>query len=77
MKEKNWALIPAALLISGRITFLVSAIFGLFVVIAFVNSGIGLSWDLLELLGSDPGAGRDRGSGYTAGHEQDRSGMAA
>jgi len=43
MKEKNWALIPAALLISGRITFLVSAIFGLFVVIAFVNSGIGLS----------------------------------
>jgi len=35
------------------------------------------TWDLLELLGSDPGAGRDRGSGYTAGHEQDRSGMAA
>ena len=40
MKEKNFGLIPAALLISGGMTLPGSAIFGLFVIIAFVNAGI-------------------------------------
>jgi len=42
MKEKNLALIPAALLLSGGMTLPGSAIFSLFVIIAFVNAGIGL-----------------------------------